>query len=95
MIIIKSAEMLKNQITKARTIKPRVRFLSLRNYSVQSDTAPHIWHSVRFSYVNGERRADCSCAAGERNRACFHVASCISFHIQAMTEIRDGQRVAA
>ena len=65
-------------IEKARRVKNHVRVLAWRKYEVRTPEQ-HIY-TVTFSVRGGSKLADCTCAAGAKNQACYHIASAIALH---------------
>jgi hypothetical protein len=74
MIQLTTATKLEKAINKARTVKPRVRVNRFGTYTVEC---------LRR---DGKRFASCTCQAGERSQACYHVASALSIHLQLAFE---------
>lgn len=73
MIQLTSIEALTNAVTKARTVKPHVRFVVFRHYVV-TNKQTGVTYTVTFDKQGAHRLASCDCKAGARNRACYHVA---------------------
>jgi uncharacterized Zn finger protein len=74
MIQLTTAATLEKAINKARTVKPRVHVNRFGSYTVECMKR------------EGKRFASCSCVAGERGKACYHVAAAVAAHIQLATE---------
>jgi len=85
MIQLTSADKLQKAISKARTVKPLVRINAFGSYTV-TNKQTGATYTVECSKRNGRRFAACSCNAGERGRACYHVAAAASAHIQLAAE---------
>ncbi len=85
MIQLTSAEKLTNAINKARTVKPRVRINCFGSYDVQNKQTGATYNVVCMKR-DGRRFASCTCKAGERGQACYHVAAAVSAHIHLAAE---------
>jgi uncharacterized protein YjhX (UPF0386 family) len=85
MIQLTSAATLEKAINKARTVKPLVRIVKFGAYSV-TNKATGATYTVECAKRDGKRFAHCTCKAGERGQACYHLASAVSAHIQLATE---------
>jgi len=92
MLILKSAAQIKNQIEKARQLKPLVRPVEPRRYLVRNSEGG--MNRVQFLFVNGQRLATCQrpdatpCPANQHGLACVHVAASVGHHIVTMMELR-------
>ncbi len=80
MIQLTSAATLQNAITKARTVKPRVRVNCFGSYTV-TNKATGATYSVECLKQDGKRFAHCSCKAGGRGQACYHIAAAVGVHM--------------
>jgi hypothetical protein len=85
MIQLTTATAIENAITKARTVKPRVRVNCFGSYTVENKQTGAAY-SVTCEKQDGKRFASCTCRAGELGRACYHVAAAVAAHIQLATE---------
>lgn len=85
MIQLTTADKLINAINKARTVKPLVRVNCFGSYGV-TNKATGATYSVVCLKRDGKRFAHCTCKAGERAQACYHVAAAVGAHIQLATE---------
>ena len=85
MIRLTSATKLQNAINKARTVKPFVRINCFGSYSV-TNRQTGATYTVTCEKRNGERFADCTCKAGARGQACYHVAAAAGAHIVTAAE---------
>ena len=85
MIQLTTAATLENAINKARTVKPRVHINRFGSYTV-TNKATGATYTVECMKREGKRFAHCTCKAGERGQACYHVASAVSAHIQLAAE---------
>jgi uncharacterized protein YjhX (UPF0386 family) len=85
MIQLTSTATLENAINKARTVKPLVRVAKFGRYIV-TNKQTGATYTVECMKREGKRFASCSCVAGERGKACYHVAAAVAAHIQLATE---------
>jgi uncharacterized protein YjhX (UPF0386 family) len=85
MIQLTSADILQNAINKARTVKPLVRVEQFGRYTV-TNKATRATYTVECVKRDGRRFASCTCKAGERGQACYHIAAAVSAHIQLAAE---------
>lgn len=85
MIQLTTAEKLRNAIDKARTVKPRVRVNRFGSYTV-TNKATGASYTVTCEKRDGLRLAHCTCKAGERGRACYHVAAAVGAHVVLAAE---------
>ena len=98
-MILISQENLSNAIKKARSYRPRVKFIGFRTYQVESRTHSGVAYTVRFS-VNAQTQAKqghCTCKAGQAAVACWHLAAAVAVHhaVQAVrVAARESKRVA-
>ncbi len=81
MIQLTSTATLEKAINKARTVKPLVRIAKFGRYTV-TNKQTGATYSVECLKRDGKRFAHCSCEAGKRGRACYHVAAAVAAHIQ-------------
>jgi GR25 family glycosyltransferase involved in LPS biosynthesis len=59
-------------IERCRKLKPQVRFLAERTFSVKSSNNTNSY-TVRFDVKDGERFGLCECKASERGLVCYHI----------------------
>ncbi len=85
MIQLTTAAKLENAINKARTVKPLVRVAKFGSYTVTNKTTGATYE-VTCEKRDGKRFASCTCKAGERGTACYHVAAAVSAHMQLAAE---------
>ncbi len=85
MIQLTTATAIEKAITKARTVKPRVRVNCFGSYTVENKTTGATY-TVTCEKRDGKRFAHCSCRAGELGRACYHLVAAVGVHIQLATE---------
>ncbi len=81
MIQLTTATKIQKAIDKARTVKPRVRINRFGSYIV-TNKATGATYTVECLRRDGKRFASCSCQAGERGNACYHIAAAVSAHLQ-------------
>jgi uncharacterized Zn finger protein len=85
MIQLTTATKLEKAINKARTVKPRVRINRFGTYTV-TNKATGATYTVECLKRDGKRFASCTCQAGERGNACYHIAAAVSAHLQLAFE---------
>jgi hypothetical protein len=85
MIQLTTAAKLENAINKARTVKPLVRVVKFGNYTV-TNKQTGATYEVSCMKRDGKRFAGCTCIAGERGNACYHIAAAVSAHLQLAQE---------
>ncbi len=85
MIRLTTATKLQNAIAKARTVKPFVRVNCFGSYTV-TNRQTGATYAVTCEKRDGERLADCTCKAGARGQACYHVVAAAGAHIQLAAE---------
>ena len=59
-------------IERCKQLKPRVHFVAERVFEVSSARNTNIY-TVRFDVQNGEKKAQCTCKASEKNLVCYHI----------------------
>ncbi len=85
MVQLTTAEKIQNAISKARTVKPRVRVNRFGNYTVENKQTGAAY-TVECIKRDGRRFAHCTCKAGMRGQACYHIAAAVGAHIQLAAE---------
>jgi hypothetical protein len=85
MIKLTTPEAIENQITKARAAKPLVRVIRFRTYAV-TNKQTGATYTVQFTRQGRDKFAGCTCKAGKRGQACYHIASAASIHMQIAQE---------
>ena len=85
MIQLTTAAKLTNAINKARTVKPLVRVARFGSYTV-TNKATGATYEVTCEKRDGKRFASCTCKAGMRGQACYHIAAAVSAHLQLAFE---------
>jgi hypothetical protein len=61
-------------IERCRKLKPTVRFVAERTFSVKSANNENSY-TVRFDVQNGEKFGQCECKASERGLVCYHIVA--------------------
>lgn len=98
-VIIRNAEQLRNQIAKARQLKPLVRFIRLRHYDVRNSQGS--FNRVYFFMRDHLRMSICErpdgteCPASAHGRACVHMCSALPHHVMTMADIFNARKAAA
>lgn len=59
-------------IERCKQLKPKVRFLADRTFSVKSANNSNSY-IVRFDVQNGEKFGQCECKASEKGLVCYHI----------------------
>jgi uncharacterized protein YjhX (UPF0386 family) len=85
MIQLTTADNLTNVINKAREVKTRVNVAKFGRYNV-TNKQTGAQYLVTCERRDGKRFADCTCKAGERGQACYHVAAAVGIHIVLAAE---------
>ena len=85
MIQLITTAKLEKAIHKARTMKPFVRINTFGFYTV-TNKQTGATYTVECSKREGRRFAACTCKAGERGQASYHVAAAASAHLQLAAE---------
>jgi hypothetical protein len=67
-------------VERCRRLKPKVRFVQDRVFTVQSANNANVY-TVRFDVRNGKKLAQCECAAAEKGLICYHVAGAAAANI--------------
>lgn len=88
MIELTSPATLERAAIKARTVKPLVRYISFRHYSV-TNKATGATYNVSFDKQGARRLAACDCKAGASGQACYHVAAAVGHHVLQAAEIAE------
>lgn len=85
-MILLTEQKLEKAVMKARAEKPRVKFLSYRNYQVTNKKTGATYR-VRFEKLNGKPHGNCECAAGRQGRfVCKHIAAAVGHHLLKAAE---------
>ncbi len=67
-------------IERCRKLKPQVRFIAERTFSVKSANNTNSY-TVRFDVQNGEKFGECNCKAAERKLVCYHIIGAATVNI--------------
>jgi hypothetical protein len=67
-------------VERCRKLKPVVRFVTDRVFKVESANNGNSY-TVTFDVREGEKLAECSCKASERNLVCYHIAGAAAANI--------------
>ena len=80
-----TAENTTKAIERCRKLKPTVRFVADRTFSVQSANNSNSY-IIRFDVKNGEKFGLCECKASERGLICYHIigAATVNIYRQGM-----------
>jgi hypothetical protein len=70
---------MENAILKAKAVRPRVKFLADRTFSVSGSRGNA--YTVRFAVANGQRLGECDCPAGQSGHVCYHIAAAAAVNI--------------
>lgn len=73
-------ESIAKAVERCRKLKPVVRFVTDRVFKVESANNKNSY-TVKFDVHNGEKFAECSCKASERNLVCYHIAGAAAANI--------------
>jgi hypothetical protein len=67
-------------INRAKSLHPTVRFIAERHFTVVSPVSGN-QYEVKFDVIDREKFGSCTCKAGQRGTACYHIASAASVNI--------------
>lgn len=67
-------------IERCRKLKPTVRYIADRIFSVQSANNSNAY-TVRFEVQNGEKFGECECKAAEKGLVCYHIIGAATANI--------------
>lgn len=82
-----------NAIKRAKQVRPFVKWLGERRYSVTSSDKL-TKHTVSFAVVNGLKLGECECKAGRQGTPCFHLAAAAAVNIGIASIKRQQQQAA-
>lgn len=85
MLLLTTTATLRNAITKARAVKPRVRINAFGSYTVENK-ATGATYKVTCEKRDGKRYGHCTCVAGEQGKPCYHLAAAVGAHIVLAAE---------
>jgi hypothetical protein len=75
-----TTENTKQAIEKCKQLRPKVRFVAERTFSVQSANNSNSY-TVRFNVQNGEKFGVCECKASEKGLVCYHIIGAATVNI--------------
>jgi hypothetical protein len=85
MIMLEESKM-KRAIEKARVVKPLVKYIAFRHYTV-TNKQNGATYNVRFDKVNKKPFASCDCPCGEAEKfICYHIAASVPNHLLTAAE---------
>ena len=61
-------------VAKCKQLKPRVKFIKDRQFTVQSANNSNVYY-VSFEVRNGEKFGQCECRAAEKGLVCYHIVA--------------------
>ena len=67
-------------IERCKQLKPKVRFIADRTFSVKSANNDNAY-TVRFEVRNGEKFGACECKASEKGLICYHIIGAATANI--------------
>jgi hypothetical protein len=67
-------------IERCKQLKPKVRFVADRTFSVKSANNENSY-TVRFEVQNGEKFGVCECKASEKGLICYHIIGAATVNI--------------
>ena len=91
MIQLTSPAVLERAVSKARTVKPLVRYVAFRHYAVINKATGAIY-TVTFDKQGARRLASCDCKAGTKGVACYHIAAAVPHHLLQASEIAEARQ---
>jgi hypothetical protein len=80
MFILKAKQQLEKAITKAKQVRPSVKFDQFGRYSV-SGSKGGFYTVICKKSDNGYKVVECTCKGGEEGYVCYHAAAALSLHI--------------
>jgi hypothetical protein len=78
--MIKTSENTTRAIERCKQLKPKVRFVADRTFSVKSANNENSY-TVRFEVQNGEKFGVCECKASEKGLICYHIIGAATVNI--------------
>lgn len=79
MFILKQKSQLEKAITKARQIRPLVKFDHFGRYRV-SGSKGGFYTVICKKSENNYRLVECTCKGGEKGLVCYHAAAALALH---------------
>jgi hypothetical protein len=80
MFILKGIDQLTNAISKAKKIRPFVKFDHFGRYRVSGSKGGYYTVICKKS-DNGYKTVECTCKGAEKGLVCYHAVSALSLHI--------------
>jgi hypothetical protein len=80
MFILKGSAQLENAISKARRIRPTVKYDHFGRYRVSGSRGGYYTVICKRS-ANNFRLVECTCKGAERGLPCYHAAAALSLHV--------------
>ena len=80
MFILKAKQQLEKAITKAKQVRPSVKFNHFGRYRV-SGSKGGFYTVICKKSDNGYKVVECTCKGGEEGYVCYHAAAALSLHI--------------
>jgi hypothetical protein len=80
MFILKAKQQLEKAITKAKQVRPSVKFDQFGRYRV-SGSKGGFYTVICKKSDNGYKVVECTCKGGEEGYVCYHAAAALSLHI--------------
>ena len=80
MFILKTKTQLEKAITKAKQLRPTVKFDHFGRYRVSGSKGGYYTVICKRS-DNDYKIVECTCKAGSENLVCYHAAAALSLHI--------------
>ena len=80
MFILSGIDQLTRAITKAKKIRPLVKFDRFGRYRVSGSTGGYYTVICRKD-ARGIKAVECSCKGGDRGLVCYHAAAALSLHV--------------
>lgn len=79
MFVLESVQTLRNAITGAKRLHPKVRLICFGEYEVTGSNGEI--YIVRCFRQNSQKVVDCNCKAGEHGKPCKHAAAALAVHL--------------
>ena len=80
MFILKAKQQLEKAITKAKQVRPSVKFDHFGRYRI-SGSKGGFYTVICKKSDNGYKVVECTCKGGEEGYVCYHAAAALSLHI--------------
>lgn len=79
MFILNAKEQLEKAITKAKKLRPFVKYDFFGSYQVSGSNG-NIYKVICLK-SNGAKKVICTCKGGEKGLVCYHAAAALSLHV--------------